>query len=340
MNTQEYLKYLLNTAEWTSEEKKWMLRYLDANDLSELEAVAAEEFNTDIQAVKSILDRRLSENMLDKIHQQIQAPPVSRTRVVRWYRSKIAVAALFILIAGTGYYFKDNLNNFFNPVKMLQVTAGIHERKLVQLPDGSSVSLEPGSRLEYPGEFKGKVRAINLDGEAFFEVTRKPEHPFVIRTRFIHTTVLGTSFSVRAYGAQEAKVVVVTGRVKVQTTEAEGGSGEVELTVNQSAVYNKATGQLEKREAADDARFYAQRRSGKFIYDGIALAAVIKDLERFYNISIALKGNVKDCIFYGSFYTSDELEKALNLVAVTLNAKIRKDDSVTNKYSITGGACH
>jgi ferric-dicitrate binding protein FerR (iron transport regulator) len=338
VNTKEYLKYLLNTEEWTTEEKKWMLQYLDANDLSELESVAASAFNTDIHTVKNMLDRRLSENMLSKIHQQIQVPPLS-TPVFRWYRSKIAVAVLLVLIAGTGYYFKDTLDRFLNPVEMLQVTAGTNERKMVQLPDGSSVSLEPGSTLEYPGEFKGKERSISLDGEAFFKVTKNPERPFIIRTRFIHTTVLGTSFSVRAYGAQEAKVVVVTGRVKVQTTGEGTEPGEVEVTVNQSAVYNKATGQLEKRDAVDDARFYTQRSNGKFIYNEIAVATVIKDMERFYNTPIILKGDVKDCLFNGSVYTSDDLEKALRLVTETLNAKVKKDSS-TNSYIITGGACH
>lgn len=339
MNTKEYLKYLLNAKDWTQEEKKWMLRYLDANDLSELEAVAAEEFNTDIHAVKNILDRKLSENILDKIHQQIQTPPVVHTPVVRWYRSKIAAAAFIVLIAGTVYFFKDNLNSFFNPVEMLQVAAGTQERKKVQLPDGSAVVLEPGSTLEYPATFEGKERVVKLDGEAFFEVTKNPEHPFVIHTRFIHTTVLGTSFSVRAYGAQEAQVVVVTGRVKVQTAAQGKGSGEIEVTVNQSVVYNKTTGQLEKREAAEEALFYERRHNGKFIYDGVAMATVVKDMERFYNTSIVLNGNVKHCIFYGSFYTSDELEKALRFVTVTLNAKVKKD-SLANRYIITGGACH
>jgi ferric-dicitrate binding protein FerR (iron transport regulator) len=264
---------------------------------------------------------------------------VPRTPVVRWYRSKIAVAALIVLIAGAGYFFKDAFNRFLNPVDMLQVTAGVNERKTVQLPDGSSVNLEPGSTLEYPEAFNGKERAVSLNGEAFFEVTKNAEHPFVIHTRLIHTTVLGTSFSVQARGEQEAKVVVVTGRVKVQTTEVSSKSSEVEVTVNQSAVYNMATGQLEKREAVDEARYYAQRRNGKFIYSGIAMAAVIKDMEQFYNASIVLKGDVKDCLFYGSVYTSDELEKALRFVTETLNAKVNKDSS-TNRYIITGGACH
>lgn len=340
MNTKEYLKYLLNAKEWTPDEKKWMLGYLDANDLSELEAVAAAEFNADLHQVKSILDRRLSENLLDKIHQQLQPAPVSGTPVVRWYRSRMAVAAaVVLLIGGAAFFFRDNLARLLYPVEMLQVAAGALERKRVDLPDGSIVSLEPGSSLEYPARFRDNKREINLQGEAFFEVTRQSGRPFVIHTPLIQTTVLGTSFTVQAHGEQEAKVVVITGRVKVEAPGASDQPGAIEVTVNQSAVYNKNTGKLEKREAANDARFYEHRHAGKFVYEGVPMESVIRDMERFYNAPIQLNGKVKDCSFYGSFYTSDDLEKALRLVSVTLNAKFKKD-SVTNRYMITGGACH
>lgn len=339
MNTQEYLKYLLSTTEWTPEEKKWMLRYLEGNDLSELETVAAAEFNADIDTVKGILDRRLSENILTKIHQQIEAPLATPVPVVRWYRSRIAVAVLIVLLAGAGYYFKDNLDQVFNPVTLLEVVAAAGERKTLQLPDSSQITLEPGSKIVYPEKFNGKRRAVTLDGEAFFEITKDAAHPFVISTRFINTTVLGTSFSVQAYGSQEAKVVVVTGRVRVQTTSEGNKQSEMEIVPDQGVVYNKTTGELEKREAAADARFYAQRHNGKFIYNGIPMASVVKDMERFYKVSISLKGDVKNCLFNGSVYTSDELDKALLFVTESLNAKVRKDSSA-NSYIITGGACH
>lgn len=339
MNTQEYLKYLLSTTEWTPEERKWMLRYLEGNDLSELETVAAVEFNADIDTVKGILDRKLSENILTKIHQQIEPPSETRIPAVPWYRSRIAVAVLIVLLAGTGYYFKDNLDQVFNPVALLEVAVAVGERKTILLPDSSQVTLEPGSKMEYPEKFNGKSRTVKLDGEAFFEITKDAAHPFIISTRFINTTVLGTSFSVQAYGSQEAKVVVVTGRVRVQTTPEGNKQSEIEIVPGQGAVYNKATGELEKREATEDARFYAQRHNGKFIYNGIPMASVVKDMERFYKVSISLKGDVKNCLFNGSVYTSDELDKALLFLTESLNAKVKKDSS-SNNYIITGGACH
>ncbi len=74
-NRKEYLRHLLHTTEeWTIAEKEWMLQYLDGNDLSELEALAAEEFDADLASVKHTLDRQLSESILEKIHRDMPVP--------------------------------------------------------------------------------------------------------------------------------------------------------------------------------------------------------------------------------------------------------------------------
>ena len=68
------------------------------------------------------------------------------------------------------------------------------------------------------------------------------------------------------------------------------------------------------------------------------MAKVVEDMQRFYHTSLVLQGNVRNCIFHGHFHTSDELDKALNLIAIPLNASIRKD-TASNHYIIYGGGC-
>jgi ferric-dicitrate binding protein FerR (iron transport regulator) len=103
-------------------------------------------------------------------------------------------------------------------------------------------------------------------------------------------------------------------------------------------VYHSNTHELRKEEASDDAVFYRQRREGKFIYRGVALEKVVEDLQRFYNTNIAIDEGVKKCLFYGDFFTVDKLDKALNLIAYSLNATIKKDD-YNKRYLIAGGGC-
>jgi ferric-dicitrate binding protein FerR (iron transport regulator) len=95
---------------------------------------------------------------------------------------------------------------------------------------------------------------------------------------------------------------------------------------------------LQKQEAVDDAVYCRQRREGKFIYKGVALQKVVEDLERFYNTTIVLEEGIKNCIFYGDFFTGDQLDKALNIIAYSLNATIKKDN-INKRYTIVGGGC-
>ncbi|KAA2239989.1 DUF4974 domain-containing protein [Chitinophaga agrisoli] len=335
-NRKEYLRHLLHTTEeWTIAEKEWMLQYLDGNDLSELEALAAEEFDADLASVKHTLDRQLSEKILEKIHRDMPAPEtVPPRKTVRLYNWRaVAAAAAIMLMAGIGYL-------AFNRQSMKQqVVAATSERKTVKLPDGSLVSLEPGSTLQYPQRFGKQSREVSLDGEAFFEVAHNEKQPFVIHSSLINTTVLATSFNVEARNAREARVVVVSGRVQVQAkSQTAGREQAMIITANKSAVYSTSTDQLEMRDAEDDARFYAQKRMGKFIYKGVPLEKVVSDLERYYNATITTDVKIQGCVFNGDFDAADDLDKTLTLIAISLNASIHKNSSA-NSYTITGGSC-
>jgi ferric-dicitrate binding protein FerR (iron transport regulator) len=332
-NRKEYLRHLLHTEEWTIAEKEWMLQYLEGNDLSELEELAAEEFDADLITVKHTLDRKLSEKLLKRIHKDMPMPAPSKVRAIRVYSLRIAAAAAILLAAGIGYY------SLTRQTSRQQVVTTAKERKTVTLPDGSLVSLEPGSTLQYPERFDEQTREVNLSGEAFFEVAHNEKQPFVIQSPLINTTVLATSFNVEARDAKEARVVVVSGRVQVLAKgQPDNDTKAMIVTANKSAVYNKATDHLEMEDAADDARFYSQKRNGKFVYKGVPLEKVVNDLERYYNTTIRAEKKIGACAFNGDFDGDDDLDKALTLIAISLNANIHKDSS-TNSYRITGGSC-
>ena len=72
--------------------------------------------------------------------------------------------------------------------------SGIQNIKSLQLPDGSTVQLGPGSKLIYPSEFEGHEREVQLEGQAFFDVHKDARHPFVVKTKDMKVTALGTAF--------------------------------------------------------------------------------------------------------------------------------------------------
>lgn len=332
---QDYLKYLLVQKKLTSEEEEWLLNYLNDNDISDIQKIAAEDFETDITYMKKCLDKVQSEQILEKIHGCIYIPAPTFTQVIRLHRLKIAIAALVIIITGAGYWSMKS-NRLFMPANKEIVTAG--KRKTVRLPDGSTITLEPNSRLTYPNEFMGNTREVGLTGEAFFEVKPNHEKPFIVHTAYVMATVLGTSFNVEAYANGIAKVVVATGRVKVQTVNTSNELQAVIINANQSVTYNIAINEIEKRNAPEEAVYYKQRNSGRFSYAGAPVTKVIREMEWYYHTPVTMEGNMTGCVFYGYFKVNDDVERALSLVALSLNATVQKKAN-NQGYVITGGNC-
>lgn len=332
---QDYLKYLLAQKKLTSEEEEWLLNYLNDHDISDIKKVAAEDFEIDITYMKKSLDRKQSEEILQKIHSRIHVPDPTLLQIIRLHQIKIAVAALIIIIAGAGYWLMHS-GVLRAPANREIVTTGA--RRTVKLPDGSMITLEPNSKLTYPQGFTGNTREVHLTGEAYFEVKPNAEKPFIVKTPYIIATVLGTSFNVEAYPNGVARVVVTTGRVKVQTVNASNELQAVIINANQSVAYNITINEIEKRNAPEEAVYYKQRRSGRFNYTGVPVTKVVQEMERYYRTSVSLDGDMTNCIFYGYFQVNDHVERALSLVALSLNATVKK--KTNNKgYLITGGNC-
>jgi ferric-dicitrate binding protein FerR (iron transport regulator) len=109
----------------------------------------------------------------------------------------------------------------FKKVKYSVVSTGINDLKELTLADGSKVWLNAATRIKVPSAFNGKNREITLEeGDAFFNVTKDAEHPFVVHTTHLKVQVLGTSFNIKAYkGLLTINVAVTTGRVGVTRGE-------------------------------------------------------------------------------------------------------------------------
>lgn len=92
------------------------------------------------------------------------------------------------------------------------------EKKYLLLPDGTEVWLNSESTLSFPKEFTAIERAVDLQGEAFFKVTKNPDHPFIISSPRTTTKVLGTRFNLRDYQNEEkSELVVEEGKVSFST---------------------------------------------------------------------------------------------------------------------------
>jgi len=149
----------------------------------------------------------------------------------------------------------------------------------VILSDGTTVRLNSDSKLTYPVRFKGKRRIVMLEGEAFFEVAKDMEHPFIVRTRYGEVSVLGTAFNINAYNDNEAcYTTLVRGKVRVTTPMDDFQ----ELLPGEQAVVR--TDRIEKRTV--NVEDYVGWVKGIFSFHNETLGNIMSTLSRWYNIEI------------------------------------------------------
>jgi len=175
----------------------------------------------------------LVKKTISKINQPAPQRILEDTTTFKFYKTiffQLAASIVFIMIAGWWVlsYNSGSGNNLKTVSGMQELLSntkkpGLLEKinttsrpLLVKLEDKSQITLTPGSRIRYPEKFINNKREVFLNGEAFFEISKDPEAPFLVYSNGLVTKVLGTSFTIKAYdSAREVMVEVRTGRVSV-----------------------------------------------------------------------------------------------------------------------------
>lgn len=206
--------------------------------------------------------------------------------------------------------------------------------RYVNLPDGSTVLLQPGSILDYTDGFSDQKRFVRLSGEAFFDVTRDEERPFTIQSHNLKTTVLGTSFSIRAYpNAADMAVTVATGKVHV---EDENGFIAI-LTENKQVIYRTADEQKEEHEAEVDEVHRWIKQGMQF--EGLPFHRIAEKLSKRYNLSIRFRNpDLEQCLITASFDGTEPIIDILKVICGTHNATYTFDQD-SREVWIDGNGC-
>lgn len=245
-----------------------------------------------------------------------------------WLRS---IAAAVVMLMGATFIFQ----NYFSAdtPELVEVTATSDIEEL-QLADGSRVWLNKGSKLSYPTKFSATERPIQLEGEAFFEVSKDPNRPFTVTTDRTSVTVLGTEFNVRDI-ANEAtfEVTVQEGKVAVQRNASEQ---KVILVKNEKAVYNVENDSLERKEDKNLNALSWKRKSIKF--DDATLEEALSTLEKHFDINIEIQNeDILNCSVSGRYNTNAPIKNILEQLTVLQNVKVKPVSKT--EYILTGGTC-
>lgn len=173
------------------------------------------------------------------------------------------------------------------------------------LSDGSTISLAPKGSIRYPERFNGARREVSLEGEAFFDIAKDPEHPFLVYANGLVTKVLGTSFRIKAYGdSREVTVEVKTGRVAVfaqsdphlkEKVEDKQFRGVV-LTPNQKIIYARNEVKMVKTLVEKPEIVVSKAETPVFEFEDTPASEVFNTIGKAYGIDILYdEALLKDC---------------------------------------------
>lgn len=248
--------------------------------------------------------------------------------VPMWKRTMPWAAAVLAVVA-----FVFLLQNNFLQKEIIAYSTSQHETMQVDLPDGSTVMLNENSSLSYGSGFGKNNRILELEGEAFFDVTRFEALPFVVTAKHLEVEVLGTSFNVRDYDLEKnAEVEVRSGLVKVSPPGQVNG---ITLTPGDLAYFDLTNNTLKKFPGSGyNAGGWVEK---DLLFTDAPVEEIFEDIERIYNIQLFTdKTSILQCSFDTDF-KGEDLNNIFKIFSIAFNCEFKRINA--DSFEVIGGRC-
>lgn len=311
-----FSKYLENSLS-TEEEEEFFERVNEAENLQLLEGPLETwwQETKHFQNTPSLESRRRIKRVLERIDPKPEKNTNHRNRVM-WYAGAVASILVVLGLVISQY------SNRMNPAEVwYTLSTDYGKQKRVVLPDSTIVHLHAGTTLRYTGAYNDKKREVELEGEAFFEVTKNPKKPFIVRSGHLYTKVLGTSFNVNAFDDEDTfHITVVSGKVEVGTVGDGTSAASVYATLlpNDQLLYDRER-QTVKVDKVEDMQLLTSWMKNTLVFHELRLGEVATLLERWYAVQITFGNDaLKEQRFTGSF-ESLSLQQVMELLSMTGN---------------------
>lgn len=211
---------------------------------------------------------------------------------------------------GEAVEYKQEVENMVTAFNTLEVPRK-GEFRLV-LSDGTKVWMNSESRIKYPIAFVGKERRVYLEGEAYFEVSKNQEMPFIVDMGKASIQVLGTSFNARAY-QDEPQICATLAEGQIQL---KAGTKNVILAPEEQGIFELITGNLSRKKV--DINLYMGWKDGRFIFQEQTLEEMMNTLSRWYDIQVFFENSkVREITFSGNLKRYDSFNEIIRLLEMT-----------------------
>lgn len=332
---QYFLQRFLNN-KCTSEETEAFISHLGTNPGdAKLEQLFRQEWNTQTNdETDTTIDLEL---LLYKIHSEIlernfksSSKPIVRKLFV--YVSRIAAVLFIPLIVYTALNHNSGKEVVEEVPAITQMATPPGVKTTVSLPDGSKVWMNGGSTIQYPTHFSKKSREVQFSGEAYFDIAKNEQKPFMLNTGDINIKVMGTQFNVENYQDQsKITTTLVEGSIEMQRLFPDGEIKTLTLLKpNQQLTYNKDN---KKAMLSSDVNTYKYIAwlDNRVVFDNDPLHAVFSKLERVYNIDVEMNEAELAKYSFTATFEQESFEQIIELIKLAVPISYTKEEIKQNE---------
>lgn len=201
--------------------------------------------------------------------------------------SRIAAILFIPLLLASVWLFYNQQKPVHQQFAIQEITSPPGIRSQVVLPDGSKVWLNAESTIKFQVPFQENSRNIDIVGEAFFDVVKNPDQPFVVQSGNVKVKVLGTRFNYKAFADDEnIEVVLEEGKIALNL-QSDSKNKETILLPGDRAVIEKESSKTTVRN--ENINKYIAWHTGKLVFDNSPMSEVARLLERWYGVEVRVQ---------------------------------------------------
>jgi transmembrane sensor len=299
--------------------------FCDNSKEKELAGLLSKQFNGLLQEENA--EEKELDHILYRIHYDINSSESVKNsrsfeKIIKW---TFRIAAILLLPVLIFIGLQMNQANYLKKDTWVEIKAPAWTRAQFTLPDGSTGWLNSNSTIKYHGDFYTD-RQVTLTGEAFFDVFKDGNRPFVVNTNEVVLKVLGTRFNIAAYEDEKnVEVVLEEGKLVFNSI---GMHKSYTMKPNDLIVYDKTLNDF-STEIVQPHK-YVSWTEGKLVFRNDPLDVIARRLGRWYNINVEVKGTLTEDLRLRATFIDEDFEKVLNLLKRSLPINYKIDYGILN----------
>jgi transmembrane sensor len=254
---------------------------------------------------------------------------IERGSAPRW-RPSFAAAALLAAAAIVAFVVLRQSPNVDHPaataVAKVYATA-VGQRDSITLSDGSHVILGPDSKLTVAGDYGTATRAVELRGDGYFDVQHDAAKPFSVRVAKAVVEDIGTTFSVESDAGDTTTVAVITGSVRLRSSDSSASSGAVLSAGDRGSLTANGQVRTYPHTVADDDAAWT---TGRLVFRDASMARVSGEIRRWYGVKLLTTDSSLARRHITATFSGEPVDQVLKIIGLNLGARIeRQGDSAT-----------